>query len=176
MIVLVGGGVRTGKSAFALARAKALGRRRVFVATAEARDAEMAERIRKHAKARGRAFKTREVPIDLIDVIRTLRGVDVAVIDCLTLWISNLLLAGLREAAVLRQCERLAAALRKAPFHVVVVTNEVGMGLVPETALGRTFRDVCGRAHQRLGRAADEVYFGALGMMLRLKPQMGIAT
>lgn len=173
MIVLVGGGARSGKSTFALQRAREMGRRRVFVATAEAGDAEMAGRIARHAKSRGRDFKTREVPIRVVETLRTLRKADVVVLDCVTFWISNLLMAGLREAAVLRECGRLARALRRMPCHAVVVTNEVGMGLVPETPLGRTFRDVCGRAHQGLARVADEVYFGALGMMIRLKPQRG---
>lgn len=176
MIVLVGGGARSGKSAFALERARALGRRRVFLATAEAGDAEMRERIAKHAKARGRVFRTLEVPIRVVEALRNLKNADVVLLDCLTFWISNMLMAGLREAAVERECDRLAAFLRKAACHVVVVTNEVGLGLVPETPLGRVFRDVCGRAHRRLARIADEVYFGALGMMIRLKPELGVVS
>ncbi|HYE99011.1 MAG TPA: bifunctional adenosylcobinamide kinase/adenosylcobinamide-phosphate guanylyltransferase [Planctomycetota bacterium] len=176
MIVLVGGGARSGKSAFALRRARELGRRRVFLATAEAGDAEMADRIARHAKERGREFRILEVPIRVVEALRTLDPVDVVLLDCLTLWISNMLMAGLREAAILRECSRLAALLRKTRCHVVVVTNEVGLGLVPETPLGRTFRDVAGRAHQTLARLADEVYFGALGVLIRLKPDLGVVS
>ena len=92
------------------------------------------------------------------------------VIDCLTLWLTNLLLAGRDPDAMLRCVDELADVVRQKSAHVILVTNEVGLGLVPESALGRTFRDVTGLAHQRLAAAADEVYFGALGMMLRLKP------
>jgi len=96
--------------------------------------------------------------------------VDVVVIDCLTLWLSNLLVRGDSEGAVLVEVDALVAALDQAAFHTVVVTNEVGMGVHPEHALGRVFRDVAGRAHQTLAAAADEIYFAALGVMLRLRP------
>jgi adenosylcobinamide kinase/adenosylcobinamide-phosphate guanylyltransferase len=169
-IILVGGGVRSGKSDLALALARRLGTRRLFLATAQTGDDEMRERILRHRLTRGDDFRTLEEPLAVPEVLRQTADDDVVVIDCLTLWLSNLLLDGREPAAVLRRVEELAGVLRERSAHAVVVTNEVGLGLVPETALGRTFRDVAGLAHQCLADAADEVYFGALGVMLRVKP------
>ncbi|HEX5271836.1 MAG TPA: bifunctional adenosylcobinamide kinase/adenosylcobinamide-phosphate guanylyltransferase [Gemmataceae bacterium] len=169
-IILVGGGTRCGKSDLALALARRLGPRRLFLATAQGRDDEMRERILRHRRTRGDDFRTVEEPLAVAEVLRRTPDDDVVVLDCLTLWLSNLLLAGHDPEAVLRRVEELAEVLRQRPAHAVVVTNEVGLGLVPETPLGRTFRDVAGLAHQHLAAAADEVYFGALGLMLRLKP------
>ncbi len=168
--ILVGGGARSGKSAFALSLARGLGPRRVYVATAEAKDAEMAERIGRHARERGGDFRTVEAPIGVVEAVRAVRDADVLVLDCVTFWLSNLLLRGSGEEEILGEVGKLAGAVREAPFHSVLVTNEVGMGLVPETPLGRAFRDVTGRAHQALAAAADEVYFGLLGAMIRLRP------
>ncbi len=169
-VILVGGGVRSGKSAYAVARARALGPRRAFIATARAYDAELAERIRRHQAERARDFETIEEPRDVAGALSRLGGFDVAVIDCVTLWIANQLVDGLAPAAVEEEAARLAAALRAAPCDVVVVTNEVGMGVHPETELGRTFRDLAGRAHQALARAADEIHLAVLGTLLRLRP------
>jgi adenosylcobinamide kinase/adenosylcobinamide-phosphate guanylyltransferase len=91
-------------------------------------------------------------------------------VDCLTLWLSNLLVEGMAEGAIGERVEALAAVLARRRFHAVVVTNEVGMGVVPETPLGRLFRDVTGRAHQRLVRDADEIYLAAMGLVLRVHP------
>jgi len=168
--ILVGGGVRCGKSGFALARAKALGARRVYVATAEALDVEMRVRIERHQRERGADFRTVEAPRDLVEKLGAIADADVVVIDCLTLWLSNLLLRGDEEASILGQVDRLAALQREKPWHSIIVTNEVGMGVVPDSAMGRAFRDLSGRAHQALSAAADELYFGAMGTMLRLRP------
>ena len=171
---LIGGGARSGKSAFALRLAMLRGARRVFIATAEAFDDEMRERIDRHIAERGADFTTLEAPRDLDAAVLGLHHrepeVDVVVIDCITLWLSNLLLAATPHAIIERRVQALAEALALAPFHTLVVTNEVGMGLVPETPLGRAFRDISGRAHQRLARSASEVYLAALGTMLRLRP------
>lgn len=169
-IVLVGGGVRSGKSAYAVARARALGPRRAFIATARAYDAEMAERIRRHQAERAGDFTTLEEPRDVAGALSRLDGFDAAVVDCLTLWISNQLVDGVAPAAVEQEAARLADALRAAPCPVVVVTNEVGMGVHPETELGRIFRDLAGRTHQTIARVADEIHLAALGTLLRLRP------
>jgi adenosylcobinamide kinase/adenosylcobinamide-phosphate guanylyltransferase len=169
-VILVGGGTRSGKSAFALALARRLGTRRLFVATAQAGDDEMRERIHRHRQTRGPDFQTLEEPLAVVDLLRQVRDCDVVVLDCLTFWLANLLLRGDDLAAVLRQVEELAGVLDCREVHAVIVTSEVGLGLVPETPLGRTFRDVAGLAHQRLAGLADEVYFGVLGVLLRLKP------
>ncbi len=174
-VVLVGGGVRSGKSAFALRRASELGARRVFLATAEALDDEMTARITRHQVERGASFVTVEEPLAVPERLDALADVDVVLLDCLTLWLSNLVVRGDDERRVEAAVEELKQVLATRRFHAVVVTNEVGMGLVPESALGRLFRDVAGRAHQRLAALADEVHFAALGVMLTLKPSPLVA-
>jgi adenosylcobinamide kinase/adenosylcobinamide-phosphate guanylyltransferase len=169
-IVLIGGGARSGKSTFALVRARELGERRLFVATARRYDADMSARIDRHVAERGADFVTTEEPVALAEVVAGAGAHDVVVVDCLTLWLSNLLLDGLAPGAIEDRVAGLARALVSAPSHVVLVTNEVGMGLHPETALGRTFRDLAGRAHQRLAAVADEVHLAAMGLVVRLKP------
>ena len=173
-LVLIGGGARSGKSAYAVQRALSLGSRRVFIATAEAFDDEMRARIAAHVAERANHFTTVEAPRDLERALESIsvrsEAVDVVVIDCLTLWLSNLLLAEVAAAEIERRVARLAGICEAAPFPVFLVTNEVGFGLVPETALGRQFRDLAGRAHQRLARSAAEVLLAALGCMLRIKP------
>jgi adenosylcobinamide kinase/adenosylcobinamide-phosphate guanylyltransferase len=172
--VLVGGGARSGKSRFAMERAMQLGRNGVFIATAEGSDEEMRARIARHREERGERLRTIEAPLDLasaiVGVFENDLGADVILVDCLTLWLSNLLVPGATADEVLRRVEDLRAALRRRRVPVVLVTNEVGMGLVPDTPLGRVFRDVAGLAHQRLAHDADEVHAGVLGLMLRLRP------
>jgi adenosylcobinamide kinase/adenosylcobinamide-phosphate guanylyltransferase len=170
--ILVGGGARSGKSDFALRLARRLGSRRVFVATAQAFDDEMRTRIADHRRTRGADFETVEEPLDLPETLRKIAGA-VVVVDCLTLWLSNLLLRDDDPKRVLAAVDELALVLGERRRTVILVTNEVGMGIVPETALGRSFRDLAGTAHQRLAALADEVYFAALGVMLRVKPTVG---
>lgn len=169
-IVLVGGGARSGKSTFALTRARELGTRRLFVATARRYDADLSARIDRHRDERGAEFDTVEEPLEVARVLAGAGGYDVAVVDCLTLWLSNHLLDGAGPEVVEARVDELAHALSRSPCHVVVVTNEVGMGLHPETALGRTFRDLAGRAHQRLAAVSDEVHLAVMGLLVRLKP------
>jgi adenosylcobinamide kinase/adenosylcobinamide-phosphate guanylyltransferase len=172
--VLVGGGARSGKSRFALERALALGARGqgVFVATAEASDDEMRARIGRHREERAGRLRTVEAPLDLPGALAELLATDadVVLIDCLTLWVSNLLVHGATADDALRRVEALRAAIARRRVPVVLVTNEVGFGLVPETPLGRLFRDVAGLAHQRLARDADELHVAMLGVVLRLRP------
>jgi adenosylcobinamide kinase/adenosylcobinamide-phosphate guanylyltransferase len=169
-LILVGGGVRSGKSTFALARARSLGTRRAFIATAQAFDDEMRERITRHQDERGSEFRTIEEPIEVAQAVARLADTDVIVIDCLTLWLSNLLLRELPTADILARVDALVAELARRRFHAIVVTNEVGMGVVPESALGRAFRDLAGTTHQRFARQADEIDVAILGTVLRLKP------
>jgi adenosylcobinamide kinase / adenosylcobinamide-phosphate guanylyltransferase len=167
--ILVGGGARSGKSRFALGYARRLGARRAFVATAGGLDDEMRARIASHRAERGDAFTTVEAPVDLPGALAELNA-DVVVVDCLTLWLSNLLVAAMPEPAIDARVEALATVLARRRFHALVVSNEVGMGVVPETPLGRAFRDLTGRAHQRLARGADEIYLAAMGVLLRVHP------
>lgn len=174
-IVLVGGGARSGKSRFALAYAQRLGQRRLFVATAQAFDSEMEERIARHRQERGGAFITVEEPVQLGRVLRDANDRDVVVVDCLTLWLSNLLLQGLDVHAIEREIEDALVAIRGRSYSTVLVSNEVGMSLVPENALGRAFRDIAGTAHQRVCAVADEVYLAAMGLVVRLVPTPTVA-
>ncbi len=169
-VVLIGGGARSGKSRFALARARALGERRVFVATGQAFDREMERRIALHRDERGEEFTTVEEPLELVRVLRELPAADAVLVDCLTLWLSNLLVRGDDEQAIAHAVADLCAVLAARRRHVVVVTNEVGLGIVPDNALARTFRDLAGRAHQEIAAIADEVHVAILGSVLRLRP------
>lgn len=170
-VILVGGGARSGKSRFALARALDFGPRRVFVATAEALDLEMSERIARHREERRDMFETIEEPLALP---RALDGgvgrADVVLVDCLTLWVSNLLVKGATPQQVTAAFDALEAAVRRRRAPLILVSNEVGLGLVPETPLGRIFRDRMGELHQRLSDCADELYAAVMGAVLRLHP------
>ena len=172
--ILVTGGARSGKSAYAEARALACaggaregGARAVYIATAEAHDAEMAERIRAHQARRGAEWRTVAAPLDLARALRESDGGPPRLVDCLTLWLSNLLLAGQDSAAAGRA---LAAALAAQSAPVVLVTNEVGAGIVPENALARRFRDEAGRLNQEIAALCDEVVLVVAGQPLKVKP------
>jgi adenosylcobinamide kinase / adenosylcobinamide-phosphate guanylyltransferase len=169
-IVLIGGGVRSGKSSFAVDSALWLGERRAFIATATRSDDEMNARIARHQYDRRNAFTTVEEPLALADALESLVEHDVVVIDCLTHWLSNLLIGRVSSEDILSQVDRVVAVLQKRAFHAVLVTNEVGMSIHPPTALGRAFVEICGWAHQRFARAADEVHLAVLGTTLRIKP------
>ena len=166
-VTLVLGGARSGKSRHAEALVIAAARAATYIATAEAGDAEMAARIAEHRRRRGVFWHTVEEPLDLASAIRA--HADPArpiLVDCLTLWLSNLLLA---ERVIEHESETLCAALRDASGPVVLVANEVGLGLVPETPLGRVFRDAAGRLNQAVAALADRVVFIAAGLPLVLK-------
>jgi adenosylcobinamide kinase/adenosylcobinamide-phosphate guanylyltransferase len=169
-LILIGGGVRSGKSAFALTRARRFGERLAFVATAQAFDDEMRARIKAHQVERESRFTTFAAPFDLPETVAKLDGFDAAVVDCLTLWLSNRLLRDEDPGAHGAAIGELAESIQRARCPVIVVTNEVGMGVVPPTRLGRTFRDLAGLAHQRLARDAEELYAAMMGVILRLRP------
>ena len=164
-VILVGGGARSGKSRYALQKALAIEGRRVFVATAEALDDEMALRIARHQADRGAEFETIEEPLGLGRVIAETKF-DAMVVDCLTLWLSNIMFAN-RDCDL--EIESLVAAAQAARSTVILVTNEVGSGIVPDNALAREFRDRAGILNQRIAAIADEVYFMAFGQPLRVK-------
>ena len=140
----------------------------VYVATAEALDAEMTERIARHRAERGPHWRTVEAPQDLADVIRRECAPGrVVLVDCLTLWLSNVMLSGQDVAGASR--ELLAAMAGQGGGTLLLVSNEVGMGIVPETALGRRFRDEAGRLNQAVAAAADEVLLVAAGLAIQMK-------
>ncbi len=168
-ISLVGGGTRSGKSRFALALARDRGARRAFIATATVTDPDMGERIARH-RAERPDFTTIEAPMDLAGAIGTVRDVDVLVVDCLTLFVSNHMFAGEDTDAIVEKTEAALRVMHDAPFETILVTNEVGMSLHAPTELGRRFVDTAGRVHQTASGAADEVYLAAIGTVLRLRP------
>jgi adenosylcobinamide kinase/adenosylcobinamide-phosphate guanylyltransferase len=168
MSLLVLGGARSGKSRHAQGRVEAVPGRLAYIATAQALDDEMADRIRRHRADRGPRWHTLDAPIDLAAAIAAAaRDADAVLVDCLTLWLSNLLLADCDlDAASEGLCETVA----RCPVPIALVANEVGLGIVPDNALARRFRDAAGRLNQMLAGQVDEVVFIAAGLPLRLKP------
>ncbi len=166
-VALVLGGARSGKSAYAERVVAESGLQRVYIATAEPGDAEMAERIAHHRARRGPEWRNVEEPHALERTLKEEAGADRAVlVDCLTLWLSNLMFAGADISARSAALCDMARTLRGV---VVFVSNEVGLGLVPETPLGRCFRDEQGRLNQAVAAVADRVVFVAAGLPLHLK-------
>jgi adenosylcobinamide kinase/adenosylcobinamide-phosphate guanylyltransferase len=173
MLILVTGGSRSGKSGYALERAGRCEEPRLFIATAQAFDDEMTRRIEAHKKARPAGWELAEEPFEVTRTLTAeLKRCRTVVVDCVTLWMSNLLLRDERfgEADAARCAAELAAAARGPGSTVIVVTNEVGSGVVPDNELARRFRDCAGRANQVIARAADEVLFLVSGIAMRIKP------
>ena len=167
LITLVLGGARSGKSRYAERLVEDAASGGTYCATAEAGDAEMAERIAAHRARRGAFWCTVETPLELVPTIAAEATSERPVlVDCLTLWLSNLLMAGRQpDTEVVLLCR----ALHQVVAPVVLVSNEVGLGLVPETPLGRCFRDAAGRLNQEIAALADRVVFIAAGLPLALK-------
>jgi adenosylcobinamide kinase / adenosylcobinamide-phosphate guanylyltransferase len=165
-VILITGGARSGKSTRAEARARAFPGQPIYVATAEALDAEMNERIASHRARRGSDWIEREVPLDLVEALLETDGGGARLVDCLTLWLSNLLHSK-REWS--REVTRLANVLPRQNSAVVLVTNEVGLGIVPDNALARAFRDAAGIMNQTVAAMADEVEFVVAGLPMKLK-------
>ncbi|HFQ95842.1 MAG TPA: bifunctional adenosylcobinamide kinase/adenosylcobinamide-phosphate guanylyltransferase [Anaerolineae bacterium] len=176
-ITLILGGARSGKSTHAETLARQLGGDDVlYLATAQALDQEMADRIANHRAQRPAAWRTLEAPLHPGRALRAQRPrASVILVDCITLLVSNLLLAhehaGMEEIEriVMAEIDDLLAAARDLDAQLILVSNEVGMGLVPDNALGRAYRDLLGRANQRLAAAADRVIFMVAGLPLMVK-------
>ena len=166
-LTLVLGGARSGKSAFAEALVLRSGLRPLYLATAQALDEEMRRRVEHHRRGRGDAWTLVEEPLELADALRAESRPDRAIlVDCLTLWLTNLLLA---ERDPDLEADRLLAALTALPGPIVLVSNEVGQGIVPANALARRFVDEAGRLHQRLAAAARSVVLVTAGLPQHLK-------
>jgi adenosylcobinamide kinase / adenosylcobinamide-phosphate guanylyltransferase len=163
---LVLGGARSGKSRYAEALFQTLAPPWIYVATAEPLDAEMAARIAEHRARRDGRWQTYEVPREMTAILAKLPHGAAVLIDCLTLWLSNLLLS---RADMDAEVAALDAVLCKRALNVVAVANEVGLGIVPDNALARRFRDVAGTLNQRLARRADRVVFVVAGMPMHVK-------
>ena len=168
-LTLVIGGARSGKSAFAEGLVTGSGRPRRYIATAEAWDDEMRDRIARHRADRGTGWITVEAPLDLVAALAAVRAEEAVLVDCATLWLTNHLLADHDIAA---ETGRLLAALSACPAPVVIVSNETGWGIVPENALARRFRDEQGRLNQRLAAEADLVVAVMAGLPMVLKGRL----
>jgi adenosylcobinamide kinase / adenosylcobinamide-phosphate guanylyltransferase len=171
---LILGGARSGKSGYALELARQLPAPRLFLATAEAGDEEMAARIAQHQRERGEGWDTRETPLDLAEAIAQAQGsYGVILADCLTLWLSNRLLAARGHDDLKNKCLEVVDTLRRATTPTILVSNEVGWGIVPENPLAREFRDWAGWFHRQLAAAADLVVLMVAGLPLTLKCGQG---
>ena len=159
------GGARSGKSRLAQAAAETLPGALVYIATATAGDDEMADRIARHRADRGPRWHTVDAPIELATAI-VAAAPAVVLVDCLTLWLSNLMLG---DRDIDRATADLMVALHAAQHPVFLVSNEVGLGIVPDTPLGRRFRDAAGRLNQQVAATVDRVEFIAAGLSMRLK-------
>ena len=167
MLTLVGGGARSGKSTFALNRAKAhiaIGGRVLFIATAEAVDAEMSDRIKKHQEERGEGFDLIEEPINLAKALTQLPQNELVVIDCLTIWLSNLMMKDI-DAPI----HDVIDAAKRRSGATIFVTNETGEGIVPMHPVSRKFRDLSGNMNQEFAHLCDEVFYMRFGIEAKIK-------
>ena len=168
--VLILGGARSGKSCYALDLARSLEGAVAFVATAQALDPDMARRIQRHRAERPRGWLTVEEPLEVGAALRSLVGrVRVVVVDCLTLWVANRMQREATDEPILSEAEDLAKLLGERPYHAVLVSNEVGLGVHPDTPGGLRFRDLLGVVNQKVAAQADRVVLMAAGLPLVLK-------
>lgn len=170
------GGARSGKSRFAQDMAGKLSEKVLFVATAEALDKEMQARIEEHRRSRDGPWRTIEAPRNVgVAVEENLHDAEVVLVDCLTLLVSNVMTGGGRESeaggeqAAIAEVQALINTVSRVRATCIVVSNEVGLGLVPDNALGRVYRDVLGKANQMMAASVDDVYFLAAGIPLKIK-------
>jgi adenosylcobinamide kinase/adenosylcobinamide-phosphate guanylyltransferase len=167
-MILIGGGSRSGKSSAALRMLRDSGPRLGFIATAQAWDDEMRDRIARHREERGPAITTWEEPVNVASRLQAEGGnCDAIVVDCLTLWLSNIMLAETFDVDA--ECRALIESAASASTKVILVTNEVGCGIVPDNALARKFRDAAGRLNQMAAERAAEFHWMIFGVGLRIK-------
>lgn len=176
MLRLLLGGARSGKSALACSLAERAGRPVTFVATATVADPEFERRVALHRASRPSGWATVEEPVDVEAALGRVDASDTVVVDCLTLWVANLLEAGFAEEAVVSAATALATAAEERPGLVLAVSNEVGSGIVPMNAVARRFRDVLGRANAAASLAANDAYLVVAGRLLRLEPPSALGT
>jgi adenosylcobinamide kinase/adenosylcobinamide-phosphate guanylyltransferase len=169
-ILFVIGGIRSGKSHFALQLGEKMGRQRVFIATGQALDSEMERRIQRHKAARSKRWMTYEEPVALSHVLEKVNlQCDVILIDCLSLWLSNLLHLDMDDQKVSSRIKDLLRTLKSMTTPVILISNEVGLGGIPSNPLSRRFSDLAGMLHQKIAEMAHQVYFVTLGIAKELK-------
>ena len=169
-MIFITGGCRSGKSRFALDYANQHFSKKLYLATCEALDEEMAQRIEHHKKMRGPEWQTIEEPVEIADKIKQYRDrVEVILLDCITLWLSNLLTKGNDDLKIMDEINRFMEMMKPTPTSLIVVSNEVGMGIVPADPLSRRFRDLSGMINQRITEVVDTVIFMFSGIPIFLK-------
>lgn len=169
-IVFITGGARSGKSHFAQELAGKFPGPKAYLATAQALDEEMSERIRRHRENRPADWQTLEEPLMVPECVEAHGDYfSVIILDCLTLWISNLMMAGRVESGILKETDRLLEICRQAECSLILVANEVGMGIVPDNLQARVFRDLSGLIQQKVARMADEAFFLVSGLPQKIK-------
>lgn len=174
-LILVGGGAKSGKSSFSLDYATKHGGKKVFIATAKAYDEEMKAKIQRHKDERqADDFETIEESLDLKKafLMASEIGADVVILDCLTLWISNAMMADWEDQKIENSLKESLKSTKDMSFTLIVVTNEVGCGIVPENSLARRFRNTAGNCHKILSELSKEVYFNVFGVCLQIKPKL----
>jgi len=168
-IIFILGGARSGKSTYALELAKKY-KKVAFIATCQGLDAEMKKRIRLHQKTRPKHWSTFEESNDLEPLLMKIsKRFNCAIIDCLTLWVSNLILGEYKQGEIIKKVNALLSKLRSKRTKIIMVSNEVGLGIVPAHKLGRDFRDIAGKVNQLVAKEADEVFFMVSGIPWRIK-------
>jgi len=169
-LIFITGGVRSGKSGFAAGLALKSGKNVVFIATCVPQDDEMKRRVRLHVTARPKYWKTIEEPMSLSGALyKVSTKTDAVIVDCLTLLISNLLISGKNEKKILLENKKAIDLSKKKSFNLILISNEVGMGIVPENKLAREFRDISGKVNQLAAGASDKAYMMAAGIPIQLK-------
>ena len=169
-ITFITGGARSGKSAFAEKIAADIAGKRAYLATAQALDAEMVARIEHHRQRRGSAWDTYEEPLAVADLVKKLTGrYDVVLLDCLTLWLSNIMARTRSFDEIDAHIVELISAMKAFSGTCIIVSNEVGLGIVPDNPLARQYRDVAGIANQKFALASNDAYFLASGIPLQIK-------
>lgn len=169
-LIFITGGARSGKSSFGVNMAKSIKKRKLFIATCIPEDKEMKKRVALHRQKRPSSWKTREVKKELLSVLKKETKSDtVIIIDCLTLFISSFLMEKTRENIIKNEVKKIVKVVNKGRATVIVISNELGSGLVPENKLGRDFRDIVGFCNQIIAAGAGEVYFVASGIPIQIK-------
>lgn len=176
-IIFVTGGCRSGKSRFALDYANKHFKSKIFLATAPALDDEMKKRIKAHQEARGPEWAAIEEQTEIAKAVASVKtGYEVILLDCMTLWLSNLVMAGEQERQIFSRTEAFIETIQKIPQSVIIVSNEVGYGIVPVNDIARQFRDIMGTVNQRLAACADVVVWTVVGVPQVIKGQIKRGT